>query len=545
MSVSVMDIHDQLLSIKSKPISTSNQQLLGQKPGRRHWSRTTIDNRTRITAISKLHHHHHRHHRNQAGDQILRVNGLSIEQAIHEEVIALIKSTSKVTLKVKSVGMLPVKDHRDDCLSWRLLNEQHHQHKRDHHHGRDRDHHGHKSKTVPAKHNHHRHHQVTANGATVTNGVSDKPCPVHAASDGSWSGASSSSSSSVEEVAAARRASNSSHNGHHRLASSPNSDSEPLEECQVYLSLAPSQGLGCSVVKGPVQWPGIFVQSVKTHGVAYEAGLETGDQIVGINGSSLLPGEFEFNDAIAAIKSSSQMTLTVRKRVGLSLFNGSGLATVPESRALVTGTISGPSKTIHKIRAVVHHSSPSNTTNSNGHQSLCPKHSTGSNATVVSTSTESNLSERDYSMHEVGIESGHCKLHPNRTRNMVESKHRRLADIHGSDTDSHHETSDSDRGETSPVAKAALEAVRREEERLAEERRKLEADQRRLREELDKLDIERYKTIRERRFGAGPGLGSEPRVRHRATCVLCCMLMVSAVAALCLTVVAVTFHYLI
>lgn len=69
---------------------------------------------------------------------------------------------------------------------------------------------------------------------------------------------------------------------------------------------------------GPASFPGIFVQHVKPRGIADEAGLELGDQIVAVNGES----NFEFNDAIALIKAASEMTLTVRKRVGLGLFTG-------------------------------------------------------------------------------------------------------------------------------------------------------------------------------------------------------------------------------
>lgn len=91
-------------------------------------------------------------------------------------------------------------------------------------------------------------------------------------------------------------------------------------ETRVFIRLAKGQVLGCSVVKGPTSYPGIFVRTVKDGGLAYESGLEVGDQIIGVNGISLEPGDIEFNDAIDRIKSCSQMTLTVRKKSGLSLF---------------------------------------------------------------------------------------------------------------------------------------------------------------------------------------------------------------------------------
>lgn len=91
-------------------------------------------------------------------------------------------------------------------------------------------------------------------------------------------------------------------------------------EARVFIRVAKGQVLGCSVVKGPTSYPGIFVRTVKEGGLAHESGLEVGDQIVGVNGISLEPGDIEFNDAIDRIKSCSQMTLTVRKKSGLSLF---------------------------------------------------------------------------------------------------------------------------------------------------------------------------------------------------------------------------------
>lgn len=43
-----------------------------------------------------------------------------------------------------------------------------------------------------------------------------------------------------------------------------------------------------SICKGPVERPGIFVQSTKAGGVAREAGLRPGDQLLSCNGHSFL-----------------------------------------------------------------------------------------------------------------------------------------------------------------------------------------------------------------------------------------------------------------
>ncbi|XP_054265919.1 uncharacterized protein LOC128988555 isoform X1 [Macrosteles quadrilineatus] len=55
------------------------------------------------------------------GDQIIRVNGLPVEDATHREVLHLIQSQINVTLKVRSVGMIPIKDSSQDSLTWRLV----------------------------------------------------------------------------------------------------------------------------------------------------------------------------------------------------------------------------------------------------------------------------------------------------------------------------------------------------------------------------------------------------------------------------------------
>lgn len=59
------------------------------------------------------------------GDQILRVNGFSIEQSVHDDVISLIKSATKIILKVKSVGMIPisVKDNRSEPIQWKFITD--------------------------------------------------------------------------------------------------------------------------------------------------------------------------------------------------------------------------------------------------------------------------------------------------------------------------------------------------------------------------------------------------------------------------------------
>lgn len=59
----------------------------------------------------------------QVGDEIVRINGYSISSCIHEEVISLIKTKKIVSLKVRHVGMIPVKTSSDDPLKWQFVDQ--------------------------------------------------------------------------------------------------------------------------------------------------------------------------------------------------------------------------------------------------------------------------------------------------------------------------------------------------------------------------------------------------------------------------------------
>ncbi|KAH8235766.1 hypothetical protein KR032_007011 [Drosophila birchii] len=55
------------------------------------------------------------------GDQILRINGFRLDDAVHKEFIQLVASQDRVTLKVRGVGMLPVRDQPEERLSWSVV----------------------------------------------------------------------------------------------------------------------------------------------------------------------------------------------------------------------------------------------------------------------------------------------------------------------------------------------------------------------------------------------------------------------------------------
>ncbi|XP_016325078.1 harmonin-like [Sinocyclocheilus anshuiensis] len=59
----------------------------------------------------------------QVGDEIVRINGYSISSCIHEEVINLIKTKKIVSLKVRHLGMIPVKSSSEDPLKWQFVDQ--------------------------------------------------------------------------------------------------------------------------------------------------------------------------------------------------------------------------------------------------------------------------------------------------------------------------------------------------------------------------------------------------------------------------------------
>ncbi|XP_016962946.1 uncharacterized transmembrane protein DDB_G0289901 isoform X3 [Drosophila biarmipes] len=57
----------------------------------------------------------------RVGDQILRINGFRLDDAVHKEFIQLVAGQDRVTLKVRGVGMLPVRDQPEERLSWSVV----------------------------------------------------------------------------------------------------------------------------------------------------------------------------------------------------------------------------------------------------------------------------------------------------------------------------------------------------------------------------------------------------------------------------------------
>ena len=101
--------------------------------------------------------------------------------------------------------------------------------------------------------------------------------------------------------------------------SSVSTNSRSQIEQTLLIDLQPNESLGCSVVRGPPNMPGIFVQGVKPDSRAELVGMQTGDQIIALNGRSFLSNQFDFTQAVQMIKSSGTKRIRVRKQAGLAL----------------------------------------------------------------------------------------------------------------------------------------------------------------------------------------------------------------------------------
>ncbi|GAB6023017.1 hypothetical protein CHUAL_007107 [Chamberlinius hualienensis] len=155
----------------------------------------------------------------KVGDKILNVNGLPIEEAVHEEVLNLIlKSKSPLILKVRSVGMLPLRSQVSG-LTW---------------------------------------------------------------------------------------------------ISTENIYFKDFQKVEINVDLSKAKKFGCSICKGPVNRPGIFVQSTVDGGVAHEVGLQPGDQLLMADGKYLI--EMSFKEVVQYLKSCKQVKFLVRKRAAMDLF---------------------------------------------------------------------------------------------------------------------------------------------------------------------------------------------------------------------------------
>ena len=59
----------------------------------------------------------------QVGDQILKICGMPVMNATHKEVVSVILSRTKIQLKVKSGGVIPVKKRKSEPVSWQVIKD--------------------------------------------------------------------------------------------------------------------------------------------------------------------------------------------------------------------------------------------------------------------------------------------------------------------------------------------------------------------------------------------------------------------------------------
>ncbi|XP_074128431.1 harmonin isoform X2 [Sminthopsis crassicaudata] len=169
----------------------------------------------------------------QLGDEIVRINGYSISSCTHEEIINLIRTKKTVSIKVRHIGMIPVKNSPDESLKWQFVDQ-------------------------------------------------------FVAESGGGRGV------------------------------VPSLGSRENREKKIFISLVGSRGLGCSISSGPTQKPGIFISNVKPGSLSAEVGLETGDQIVEVNGIDFT--NMDHKEAVNVLKSSRSLTISIVAGAGRELF---------------------------------------------------------------------------------------------------------------------------------------------------------------------------------------------------------------------------------
>ncbi|XP_038620222.1 harmonin [Tachyglossus aculeatus] len=59
----------------------------------------------------------------KVGDEIVRINGYSISSCTHEEIINLIRTKKIVSIKVRHIGMIPVKHSPEEPLKWQFVDQ--------------------------------------------------------------------------------------------------------------------------------------------------------------------------------------------------------------------------------------------------------------------------------------------------------------------------------------------------------------------------------------------------------------------------------------
>lgn len=223
-----------------------------------------------------------------------------MNQATYEEVIGLIKAAPKsqdIVLWVENSGKIPVQECSGEPIRWIPVDQL-------------MDHDQHTATSLVRKLvNYQTDDSAVSSGSlasTITSGSSTR------------SAGSLSSISSPSEVSYSA----SEHDEFDDLELA-----RPTEETLVCVpgGRKSNETFGCGVVKGPDEWPGIFVQNVKADSLAERVGLQPGDQLTRADGHLL--DEMPFELAIGLIKSLQQqqdeLKLHVRRGAALRHLAGS------------------------------------------------------------------------------------------------------------------------------------------------------------------------------------------------------------------------------
>ncbi|UXI18804.1 hypothetical protein NH340_JMT04747 [Sarcoptes scabiei] len=240
------------------------------------------------------------------GDQIFRINGFPLDRVIHDEVVSLIRmSSNDLTLRVRSVGVVPSAsslttpsstissvsdDHlssSDELIHLPLLSSSTLQEQKD---------------SSPIMTNEYPQQQQQQQQQPIQNSHSFHQLSPSGPNDYPLSPTCSTPPSSSSTL----------------IQSSIESMRHCDEKKLCLQGHRPGSSLGFSVVNGPINCPGIFVQNVKDGKLAQKCGLEIGDQIVRVNDHDV--SIIGFDGAIAILKSTTNINLIVRKGVARHIF---------------------------------------------------------------------------------------------------------------------------------------------------------------------------------------------------------------------------------
>ncbi|CAK1551755.1 unnamed protein product [Leptosia nina] len=184
--------------------------------------------------VSKVEHSSEAHLQGlKVGDQVVSVNGYRVDDAVHAELVHYITTQSRLKIKVRHVGMLPIREKEYESLSWQFVSER----------------------------------------TSLASDVSSSPTLCH--------------------------------------------NTDHITDLRLSILVPPRAKLGCGICKGPEWKPGIYVQFVREGGIAKEAGLRPGDQILSCNGLDF--SNISFNEAVSAMKVSGRLELLIREGAGTEL----------------------------------------------------------------------------------------------------------------------------------------------------------------------------------------------------------------------------------